>query len=126
VIVSCGIDFGTSNSAVAAGLDGDTAIVDLEHGQPTIPSAILRFLDERTAEDALERAHEAPLGAFHVEPDRIASVADAAFLRVEELNEIPQRVDQECECRRRLLFIGVSLVAPLFKFGTQARFGADR
>jgi hypothetical chaperone protein len=40
VIVSCGIDFGTSNSAVAAGLDGDTAIVNLEHGQPTIPSAI--------------------------------------------------------------------------------------
>jgi hypothetical chaperone protein len=40
VIVSCGIDFGTSNSAVAAGADGDAAIVDLEHGQPTIPSAI--------------------------------------------------------------------------------------
>ena len=40
MIVSCGIDFGTSNSAVAAGVDGDTAMVDLEHGQPTIPSAI--------------------------------------------------------------------------------------
>jgi molecular chaperone DnaK (HSP70) len=40
VIASCGIDFGTSNSAVAAGADGDTAIIDLEHGQPTIPSAI--------------------------------------------------------------------------------------
>lgn len=40
MIVSCGIDFGTSNSAVAAGVDGDTAMVALEHGQPTIPSAI--------------------------------------------------------------------------------------
>jgi hypothetical chaperone protein len=38
--VSCGIDFGTSNSAVAAGTDGDFALVDLEHGEPTIPSAI--------------------------------------------------------------------------------------
>jgi hypothetical chaperone protein len=46
VIVSCGIDFGTSNSAVAAGVDGDFALVDLEHGQPTIPSAI--FFDAET------------------------------------------------------------------------------
>ncbi len=38
--ISCGIDFGTSNSAVAAGSDGDTSIIDLEHGQPNIPSAI--------------------------------------------------------------------------------------
>src|SRR3954468_14131031 len=34
------IELRASNAAVAAGLDGDTAIVDLEHGQPTIPSAI--------------------------------------------------------------------------------------
>ena len=40
MIVSCGIDFGTSNSAVAASVDGDTEIIDLEHGQPNIPSAI--------------------------------------------------------------------------------------
>jgi hypothetical chaperone protein len=45
-IVSCGIDFGTSNSAVAAGVDGDFALIDLEHGQPTIPSAI--FFDAET------------------------------------------------------------------------------
>lgn len=38
--LSCGIDFGTSNSAVAAGTDRDFALVDLEHGEPTIPSAI--------------------------------------------------------------------------------------
>ncbi len=38
--VSCGIDFGTSNSAVAAGSEGDFILIDLEHGQPTIPSAI--------------------------------------------------------------------------------------
>ena len=38
--VSCGIDFGTSNSAVAAGTEGDFILIDLEHGQPTIPSAI--------------------------------------------------------------------------------------
>ena len=46
-IVSCGIDFGTSNSAVAAGVDGDFALIDLEHGQPTIPSAI--FFDAETS-----------------------------------------------------------------------------
>jgi hypothetical chaperone protein len=46
-IVSCGIDFGTSNSALAAGVDGDFALIDLEHGQPTIPSAI--FFDAETS-----------------------------------------------------------------------------
>jgi hypothetical chaperone protein len=46
LIVSCGIDFGTSNSAVAAGVDGDFALIDLEHGHPTIPSAI--FFDAET------------------------------------------------------------------------------
>ena len=40
MIVSCGIDFGTSNSALAAGVDGDFTLIDLEHGQPTLPSAI--------------------------------------------------------------------------------------
>lgn len=44
--LSCGIDFGTSNSAVAAGVDGDFTLIDLEHGQPTIPSAI--FFDAET------------------------------------------------------------------------------
>jgi hypothetical chaperone protein len=38
--VSCGIDFGTSNSALAAGIDGDFTLIDLEHGEPTLPSAI--------------------------------------------------------------------------------------
>ena len=38
--VSCGIDFGTSNSAVSAGTGDDFVLIDLEHGQPTIPSAI--------------------------------------------------------------------------------------
>ena len=47
VIVSCGIDFGTSNSALAAGVDGDFALIDLEHGQPTMPSAI--FFDAETS-----------------------------------------------------------------------------
>ena len=46
-ITSCGIDFGTSNSAVAAGIDGDFSLIDLEHGQPTIPSAI--FFDAETS-----------------------------------------------------------------------------
>jgi hypothetical chaperone protein len=44
--LSCGIDFGTSNSAVAAGMDGDFTLIDLEHGHPTIPSAI--FFDAET------------------------------------------------------------------------------
>ena len=44
--ISCGIDFGTSNSAVAAGVDGDFTLIDLEHGHPTIPSAI--FFDAET------------------------------------------------------------------------------
>ncbi len=46
-MVSCGIDFGTSNSAVAAGVDGDVTLIDLEHGEPTIPSAI--FFDAETS-----------------------------------------------------------------------------
>ncbi len=36
----CGIDFGTSNSAMAAGRDGKTALVPLEGENRTIPSAI--------------------------------------------------------------------------------------
>ena len=46
LIINCGIDFGTSNSAIATGVDGDCELVDLEHGQPTIPTAI--FFDSET------------------------------------------------------------------------------
>jgi hypothetical chaperone protein len=46
VKITCGIDFGTSNSAIAAGVDGDCTLIDLEHGYPTIPSAI--FFDAET------------------------------------------------------------------------------
>ena len=46
-IVACGIDFGTSNSALAAGVDDDVSLIDLEHGEPTIPSAI--FFDAETS-----------------------------------------------------------------------------
>jgi hypothetical chaperone protein len=46
VSLACGVDFGTSNSALAAGVDGDFALIDLEHGEPTIPSAI--FFDAET------------------------------------------------------------------------------
>jgi hypothetical chaperone protein len=53
VIVSCGIDFGTSNSALAAAMDGDVALVDLEHGEPTIPSAI--FFDAETGQVSFGR-----------------------------------------------------------------------
>ncbi|HEX2829876.1 MAG TPA: Hsp70 family protein [Burkholderiales bacterium] len=45
--LSCGVDFGTSNSALAAGVDGDVSLIDLEHGEPTIPSAI--FFDAETS-----------------------------------------------------------------------------
>ncbi|HET7159697.1 MAG TPA: Hsp70 family protein [Burkholderiales bacterium] len=44
--ISCGIDFGTSNSAAAVNVDGDCTLIDLEHGHPTIPSAI--FFDAET------------------------------------------------------------------------------
>jgi hypothetical chaperone protein len=52
-IVACGIDFGTSNSALAAGVDGDFALIDLEHGEPTIPSAI--FFDAETSRASFGR-----------------------------------------------------------------------
>ena len=45
--VACGIDFGTSNSAVGWLRPGPTALLPLEDGQPTMPSAIF-FHDEDT------------------------------------------------------------------------------
>lgn len=43
----CGIDFGTSNSAVSAGRDSAPKLVSLEGGGSTIPSAIFFNLDEK-------------------------------------------------------------------------------
>ena len=45
--IACGIDFGTSNSAVGWLRPGPTALLPLEDGQPTMPSAIF-FHDEDT------------------------------------------------------------------------------
>ena len=45
----CGIDFGTSNSTVAAMVGQRLALCPLEHGQPTLPSAIFfDYEDSRT------------------------------------------------------------------------------
>lgn len=44
----CAIDFGTSNSAIAipdAGADGGMALVELEDGHPTMPTAVFYFVD---------------------------------------------------------------------------------
>ncbi len=38
--VSCGIDFGTSNSSVAIANNGQISLVPVEHDHVTIPSAI--------------------------------------------------------------------------------------
>jgi hypothetical chaperone protein len=43
----CGIDFGTSNSAISAGRDAAPRLVALEGDNPTIPSAIFFNLDEK-------------------------------------------------------------------------------
>jgi hypothetical chaperone protein len=43
---ACGIDFGTSNSAIAVPIGGEPALVDLEHGHATIPTAL--FFDAET------------------------------------------------------------------------------
>ncbi len=43
----CGIDFGTSNSALSAGLSGDTQLVPIEGDHVTIPSTIFFNVEER-------------------------------------------------------------------------------
>jgi len=43
---ACGIDFGTSNSAIAVPIGGEPALVDQEHGRATIPTAL--FFDAET------------------------------------------------------------------------------
>jgi hypothetical chaperone protein len=46
---SCGLDFGTSNSTLGVMKDGKPALVALEDGQPTLPSAIFyNYEDEKT------------------------------------------------------------------------------
>lgn len=37
---TCGLDFGTSNSALAVVVEREPALLDLEHGEPSIPTAI--------------------------------------------------------------------------------------
>jgi len=44
--LACAIDFGTSNSAVALAIDGDTTLVNLEHRHVTMPTAV--FFDAET------------------------------------------------------------------------------
>ena len=45
----CGIDFGTSNSTIAVVRDGETALVPLEDGHTTLPSAIFYDADGAAA-----------------------------------------------------------------------------
>ena len=49
VNLACGIDFGTSNSTCALARDGHVALVDLEEGKDTIPSAIF-FAENQSVE----------------------------------------------------------------------------
>ncbi|MFA7275762.1 MAG: Hsp70 family protein [Pseudobdellovibrionaceae bacterium] len=44
--IACGIDFGTSNSALAIAKDGQVMLAELEKGKTTIPSAIFFNTDE--------------------------------------------------------------------------------
>lgn len=44
----CGIDFGTSNSALSAGRSGSPRLIPLEGGHVTIPSAIFFNVEERS------------------------------------------------------------------------------
>ena len=51
----CAIDFGTSNSAIAVPTAaGDMRLVELEAGQPTMPTAVFYFVDDPTAGGALD------------------------------------------------------------------------
>jgi hypothetical chaperone protein len=54
----CAIDFGTSNSAIAVpGADGRMALVDVEDGQVTMPTAVFYQVEGRAA-------HEPPLRLY--------------------------------------------------------------
>jgi hypothetical chaperone protein len=54
----CAIDFGTSNSAIAVpGPDGRMALVAVEGGEPTMPTAVFYLVEGRAA-------HEEPLRLF--------------------------------------------------------------
>ncbi|MGE4241867.1 Hsp70 family protein [Ramlibacter sp.] len=54
----CAIDFGTSNSAIAvAGEDGRMALVDVEAGQRTMPTAVFYLVEDRAA-------HQDPLRLY--------------------------------------------------------------
>ena len=52
----CAIDFGTSNSAVAVPTGGTTRLIELEPGQPTMPTAVFYFAEH----DALPPGAEPP------------------------------------------------------------------
>lgn len=43
----CGIDFGTSNSAIAAPVNGRLSLIPLENDKDTIPSALFFNVDEK-------------------------------------------------------------------------------
>ena len=51
---ACGVDFGTSNSTVGGSRPGHPALLDLEQGKPTLPSAI--FFHDEDAEISYGRA----------------------------------------------------------------------
>jgi hypothetical chaperone protein len=53
----CAIDFGTSNSAIAVPAAGRTTLVDVEAGQPTMPTAVFYQVEGRAA-------HEEPLRLY--------------------------------------------------------------
>lgn len=44
----CGIDFGTSNSTIAAPVNGRLSLIPLENNKDTIPSALFFNVDERS------------------------------------------------------------------------------
>lgn len=58
----CAIDFGTSNSAIAvpAGDAGATRLVELEPGQPTMPTAVFYYAEHDAEHHALPAGAEPP------------------------------------------------------------------
>ena len=52
----CAIDFGTSNSAIAiAAPGGGSRLVELEEGQPTMPTSVLCSISEEPSRLFIER-----------------------------------------------------------------------
>ena len=63
----CAIDFGTSNSAIALPATGQVRLVELEPGQPTMPTAVFYAVEGLAAHEEPQRHYGRAAVAAYVE-----------------------------------------------------------